>query len=79
MLGGESRPGEDSHDSLHDFLERVRPIRDQHGTQGGAGDNHQFGWLQEDQDVAFLQQIAPDHRAEDHQNSHNCKHVCRRP
>ena len=76
MLGSESRSGEDSGDSLHDLLQIVRPIRDQHRAQGGAGDNHQFGRLQQNQDVAFLQQIAPDHRAEDHQNSDNCKHDC---
>ena len=61
-------------DAAHDGFENVEGVGDQHGADGGAADDDEFGGLHEDFQVAVLHQVAGDDGAENNDDADDYKH-----
>src|SRR5271157_736829 len=75
-LLAEFRPADDLLEPDDNLLENVRRISRQQCARGRAGNDQQFGRLEEHQDLAFLHEKAADHRCKDQENAYDGKHGC---
>jgi hypothetical protein len=65
---------ENSHDALHDLLQNLDRIGDEHGSERGAADHDDLRRLHQNQQGSFFHQIAGNHCSKDNHNPDDRKH-----
>ena len=73
-LLGEFGAAQNHTQAASDLFQNMQWVGDEQSTDGCAGNDDQFGGLNEHFDVAVLHQVPGYDRGEDHQDSNNCEH-----